>query len=58
MADNKPSEQLSVALDHFADALRNLCAGIGAETDAALWPDVGDGVTIEDDHPDKLATLL
>ncbi len=57
MADNKPSEQLSVALDHFADALRDLCAGIGAETDAAPWPDMGDGVTIGDDHLNKLATL-
>ncbi len=58
MADNKPSEQLSVALDHFADALRDLCAGIDAETGAAPWPDVGDGVTIEDDYLNKLATLL
>ena len=58
MADNTLFDQVSVALDRFADALRDLCTTIATRTDAMSWRESGKRANTEDDQVNKLATLL
>ncbi len=58
MADNKPFDQVSVALDRFADALRDLCTTIVAGADGAMWSASDDRTKTEDGQLNELAVLL